>query len=76
MPKIQMTNHNLLTMSCPEKKRKETYYDTKTSGLCLEIRCSGGKTWFLRYSDERGKTRYTKLANFCDITSQRGARAL
>jgi integrase len=67
MPKIQMTNHNLLTMSCPEKKRKETYYDTKTSGLCLEIRCSGGKTWFLRYSDERGKTRYTKLANFCDI---------
>ena len=34
----------------------------------LEVRLSGGKTYYLRYQDERGKTRHCKLANADDVT--------
>lgn len=34
----------------------------------LEIRASGGKTYYLRYSDKRGRIRQLRLADQRDIT--------
>lgn len=68
MPKTILNTQLVTNIICPEGKRKETYFDTATKGLCLEVRISGGKTYFLRYTDERGKTRYTKLADARDVS--------
>lgn len=68
MPKTELDSRFISHATCPEGKRKETYFDTATKGLCLEVRVSGGKTYFLRYTDDRGKTRYTKLADARDVS--------
>lgn len=68
MPKIELDSRFISHATCPEGKRKETYFDTAAKGLCLEVRVSGGKTYFLRYTDDRGKTRYTKLADARDVS--------
>lgn len=68
MPKAKLNTHLVSHVSCPEGKRKETFFDTATKGLTLEVRISGGKTYYLRYSDFRGKTRYMKLADANDVS--------
>ncbi|MCZ4368781.1 site-specific integrase [Sulfitobacter dubius] len=68
MPKAKLNTHLVSHVSCPEGKRKETFFDTVTKGLSLEVRVSGGKTYYLRYSDVRSKTRYMKLADASDVS--------
>ncbi|MFG6573898.1 tyrosine-type recombinase/integrase [Sulfitobacter sp. 1A13353] len=68
MPKTTFTTHFVSHASCPVGKRKEVYFDTSTRGLTLEARTSGGKTYYLRYTDVRGKSRYLKLADAADVT--------
>jgi len=68
MPKTELDSRFVSHVTCREGKRKETYFDTATKGLCLEVRVSGGKTYFLRYTDDRGKTRYIKLADARDVS--------
>ena len=53
---------------CPSDVKKVDLYDTKTRGLLLEIRSSGGKTYYLRYQDARSITRQLRLANACDVS--------
>src|SRR6056297_1864618 len=68
MAKISLDAQNVTRICCPAGKRKQTYFDTRTKGLCLEVRISGGKTFYLRYTDDRGKTRYIKLADAADVS--------
>jgi integrase len=68
MPKTELSSHFITSVVCPEGKRKETFFDTRTRGLTFEVRASGGRTYYLRYTDDRGKTRYTKLADARDVT--------
>jgi len=44
------------------------YFDESCKGLLLEVRVSDGKTWYLRYQDERGKTRQFRLGDARDIS--------
>jgi integrase len=53
---------------CPSDKKKLDLFDTQTKGLVLEVRESGGKTYYLRYQDHRGKTRQLRLAAAQDVT--------
>lgn len=68
MPKTKLTPVFADTVQCPKAKRKETYFCTSCRGLALEVRVSGGKTYYLRYTDGRGKSRYLKLADVADVT--------
>lgn len=47
--------------SCPAGRRKVDYFDTTQRGFMLEVRSSGGKTFYQRYTDERGRERQYKI---------------
>jgi len=68
MPKIALTTQLINTTTCPHGKAKWDLFDSNCKGLLLEIRNTGGKTFSLRYQDERGKTRQSKLADAVDVT--------
>lgn len=68
MSKINFTPTALDKLTCPTEKRRLDCYDTNARGLLLEVRPSGGKTYYLRYVDDRGKTRQVKIADFRDIS--------
>lgn len=53
---------------CEEGKTKTDYIDTAITGFTLEVRPSGGKTYYLRYSDQRGRLRQHRIAKYNDIT--------
>jgi len=68
MPKQKLDNTFCLIASCPKGKNKETYYDTITTGFVLEVRSSGGKTYYMRYNDQHDRQRQHKIGAFGDIT--------
>lgn len=68
MAKQLITSLIVSSMVCPANQKKIDLFDTLTKGLVLEIRASGGKTYYLRYQDSRSKTRQLKLADVRDVT--------
>ena len=68
MPRIKLDNAFCMTAHCDDGKRKTDYYDTVTTGFVLEVRPGGGKTYHLRYQDDRGRQKQHKIAVFGDIT--------
>ena len=68
MPKVTLTPQMVSSASCPEGKRKVDFFDSITKGLILEARIGGGRTFYLRYQDQRGRTRQLKLADTRDVT--------
>lgn len=68
MPKIKLSSINVNTYECPTDKRKVDLFDAECKGLVLEVRQSGGRTYYLRYQDKRSKTRYFKLADARDVS--------
>lgn len=63
MPKALLSGQFVRTSVCPEGKNKVDYYDTRISGFILEVRKSGGRTYYLRYRDEHGKLRQFKIGD-------------
>jgi integrase len=49
------------TCECPPGRRKIDFFDTKTPGLMLEVRKTGGRTFYQRYRDQRGRERQYKI---------------
>jgi len=68
MPKLLLTQHQVNLATCSSGKVKLDLFDSNCKGLMVEIRASGGKTYYLRYVDNRGKTRQLKLADERDVT--------
>lgn len=62
MAKLHLTPSVVSEAACPTGRKKIDLFDTHTKGLLLEVRGSGGKTFYLRYQDQRGKTRQLRLA--------------
>ncbi|UUR07584.1 site-specific integrase [Sphingomonas glaciei] len=75
MPKVQLSASFCLAAVCEPGKRKCDYWDTITSGFLLEVRSSGGRTYYLRYFDERGRQRQLKIGGFADITFDQARKA-
>jgi hypothetical protein len=48
--------------------RKTDYFDTLCKGLLLEVRQTGGKTYYLRFRDFYKKTRHFKIGDARDLT--------
>ena len=70
MPKVKLDAQFALTARCPPGSKKVDYWDTGTvcNGLVLEVRTSGGRTWYLRYQDRHGKQRQHLIAAYEDLT--------
>ncbi len=68
MSKTTLTPALVIATACPAGKRRVDIFDVKTKGLVLEVRPSGGKTFYLRYLDDRGRSRQLKLADARDVS--------
>jgi integrase len=68
MPTVNLNPQVVKDACCPKDKRKCDLFDSNCKGLMLEIRATGGKTYYLRYQDNRGRTRQFRLALEQDLT--------
>lgn len=73
MPKIALTPSFVRTVVCPCGRLKVDYFDLGLHGFMLEVRRSGGKTYYQRYSDERGREHQYKIGP-TDVLSLAQAR--
>ena len=55
MPRVHLRTAEVGRVLCPPGMGKLNLFDLACKGLMLEVRASGGKTWYLRYTDGRGK---------------------
>ncbi len=68
MAKVLLTPSTVESVKCPAGKRKLDLFDQRTKGLLLEVRETGGRTYYLRYTNARGKARQHRLADARDVT--------
>jgi integrase len=61
MPKVQITRGFAGAVSCPPGRAKVDFFDLEQRGFMLEVRASGGKTFYQRYTDIRGRERQFKI---------------
>jgi integrase len=59
--------------ACPQGMKKVDFFDSVQRGFMLEVRRSGGKTYYQRYTDERGRERQFKIGP-ADVLSLSAAR--
>jgi integrase len=58
----------------PPGSRKRRFYDDRITGFCLEQHASGRKTFWLRYTNKRGRSREIKIGRYGDITADQARR--
>jgi integrase len=75
MAKIPLSAKALADLTCPHDQRKAVYRDTSCKGLALEVRSTGGRTWYLNYTNKRGQRRQHRLGDVMDLSLSQ-ARAL
>ncbi|MDO7833672.1 Arm DNA-binding domain-containing protein [Sphingobium sp. HBC34] len=68
MPKVKLDGTFCLTAQCEPGKKKTDYYDTSITGFVLEVRSSGGRSYYLRYQDAHGAQKQHRIAAYGDIT--------
>jgi integrase len=70
MPKAKLDAAFCAAAACEAGKRKTDYWMSggDPAGLVLEVRPSGGKTFYLRYQDHAGRQRQVKLAGYGQVT--------
>lgn len=68
MPKANLTQAFVVNAGCEVGKKKTDWYCTTTTGFVLECRCTGGKTYYLRYVDQAGGQKQYKIGGFQDVT--------
>ncbi|MEY4642151.1 MAG: hypothetical protein RLZZ227_2145 [Pseudomonadota bacterium] len=68
MPKLRLTQQLVNSAMCARSHIKQEMTDSGCKGLLLEIRKQGGKTWYWRYTNVRGKQRLYRLGDAQVIT--------
>ena len=61
MPRIILTRRVVRDATCPSGQPKIDLFDARQTGFLLKVRKSGGKTFYQRYIDARGRTRQFKI---------------
>ncbi len=61
MPRVHLTRQFAEGAACPAGRPKIDFFDAGQRGFMLEVRASGGKTFYQRYTDNRGRERQYKL---------------
>jgi integrase len=73
MPRVQLSPAFVKSAVCPDGLKKIDFYDCEQRGFLLEVRSSGGKTFYQRYTDDRGRERQFKIAP-ADVLTLSAAR--
>lgn len=68
MPKAHLTQAFVANAGCDVGKKKVDWYDDTVPGFVLECRCTGGKTYYIRYLDRSGTQRQHKIGGYNDVT--------
>ncbi|MDI1343660.1 MAG: tyrosine-type recombinase/integrase [Pseudolabrys sp.] len=74
MPLAVLTAKFVRQTVCTAAGRKVDYFDTSQRGFMLEVRSSGGKTYYQRYTDERGRERQYKIGSADVLTLEQARR--
>jgi integrase len=75
MPSHPLSSQFVREAICPGGHSKVDFFDPEHKGFLLEVRSSGGKTFYQRYLDARGRQRQFKLGS-ADVLSVEQARRL
>jgi integrase len=70
MRQIILTQAGANSAKCAAELTKQEITDRECKGLVLEVRRSGGKTYYLRYTGYRGKQRQYRIGNAAVLTLQ------
>ncbi len=73
MPRVHLSAAFVKSTVCPDGLKKIDFFDSEQRGFMLEVRRSGGKTFYQRYTDERGRERQFKIGP-ADVLSLTMAR--
>jgi integrase len=73
MPRVRLSPSFVKSACCPEGSKKVDFFDLNQRGFMLEVRASGGKTFYQRYTDARGREHQFRLGP-ADILSLSAAR--
>lgn len=68
MPKVNLDYAFAATAECQPGKNKTDWWDTTVTGFVLEVRCTGGRTYYLRYLNAAGQQRQYKIGRYEDIS--------
>lgn len=68
MTRMRLTAGFVKDAKCLPGRRKSDFFDASCKGLLVEVRQSGGKTYYLRYRNARGVVRQLRLADAADIS--------
>jgi len=74
MPKAALTKSFVATAACVPGRSKTDFFDVDQRGFMLEVRASGGKTYYQRYTDERGRERQYKIGPADALTLEQARR--
>lgn len=74
MPKVKLDATFALTAQCLKGRNRTDYFDTAITGFVLEVRSTGGKTYYLRYFDKHGRQRQHRIAKYGDITFEKARK--
>jgi len=75
VPVVELSSAFVRQASCPSGQRKVDYFDSKQRGFLIEVRCSGRKTYYQRYCDERGRERQFKIGRADVLTAEQARRS-
>lgn len=68
MPVLPLRSQSLQVLTCVPGRGRTDYRDSQCKGLLLEVRASGGKTWYLAYVNKRGQRRQLRLGDLQDLS--------
>jgi integrase len=74
MPIISLSTGFVRRAICVPARKKVDYFDASQRGFLLEVRQSGGKTYYQRYTDERGRERQYKIGSAEVLTLDQARR--
>ncbi len=63
MPTVALSASFVRQAVCAPDRKKVDYFDAGQRGFMIEVRCSGGKTYYQRYTDDRGRERQYKIGS-------------
>ena len=67
MPVQKLTRSVVAKATCPPGEKRIFLTDTDTRGLVLEVRASGGRTYYFRYTDPHGAQRNVKIGDAAQV---------
>lgn len=75
MPMVQLSAHFVSTATSTPQAKKVDYYDKTITGFILEVRPTGGATYYLRYRDSHGRQRQFKIGDHKSLSFEKAKQA-